>query len=336
MLRVGIVGCGLIAGGPVREGRPIAGNHAEVCRSIEGVTLFAAADPDAGRREAFGRQWGVTRLYRDLGEMLAAGPLDLVIVATPPEKHEAICLQAIERGVRGVFCEKPFTGASASAKRVVLAAQARGVPVAVNFTRRWDPVHKDLARRLASGEFGELQAVTGHYTGTLRGNGSHLVDTLRMLAPGPWQIDWVSSLLRQQGDAPPDGPASFLLSQPVPTPGGSPARFSALPVVGAQYFIFEIVVVTTSARVRLLFGGNDIRIDRPAPHPAYPGYRYLQEAEVITREAYQTEAFGAALSALCSAVSGGRPLSASGEDTLASLDLIDAIAARTQPLRDPL
>ena len=81
MLRIGIAGCGMIAGGPVREGRPILGNHAQSCQDIRGVELVAAADPSAERRLAFAAHWGLDKVYASATEMLSAERLDILIVA---------------------------------------------------------------------------------------------------------------------------------------------------------------------------------------------------------------------------------------------------------------
>ena len=93
-LRVGLAGCGLIGGGPLREGRPLTGNHAQACRDSDGIALVAAADPDAGRCAAFAAYWGLPRVYADAGTMLAAEKLDLLIVATPHRMYREIQVRA--------------------------------------------------------------------------------------------------------------------------------------------------------------------------------------------------------------------------------------------------
>lgn len=317
-LRVGIVGCGMIAGGPVRDGRPIAGNLAAACRAVRGVELVAAADVDAPRRAAFGTRWGVTSLFGSASEMLAASSLDIVIVATSQEGHEAACMAALESGVRGIFCEKPFTGSADGARRVVEAARVRGSVLVANFSRRWDGAHRDLAARIARGELGEVREVFASYTGTMRGNGSHFVDTLRMLVPGDWRAAWTSAL-------PPDsvdGPIDAVLEH------ADGARAHVAAIRGAEYFVFDAQVLGTKGRARLLFAGGttDVRVDLPAELAGYPGYRYLAETTPLPPTTLAV-AFERALEALAAAVRGEAPVDVPPETYVTSLELVDSIVS---------
>jgi predicted dehydrogenase len=313
-LRVGIVGCGLIAGGPVREGRPILGNHAAACREVAGVRLVAAAEPDPQRLAAFGREWDVPQLFPDVARMLETQPLDLVIVATPPEAHEEVCLAVIDAGVRGLLCEKPFTGSAAAARRVVRSCEERGCKLVVNFTRRWDSSHRALARRIAAGELGDIRQIFASYTGTMRGNGAHFVDTLQMLVPGEWCVGWTSGLPQHAND----GAIEAVLEQ------GQEARAFVAPVRGAEYFVFEIHVLGTKRRARLMLQGSDIRIDSPKPHPAFPGYRYLTDEEVLPPMSVPS-AFASALRALADAVREERDPDVAPDAYVRSLTLLDSI-----------
>lgn len=318
-MRVAIAGCGLIAGGPVREGRPLRGNHAEACALVADARLIAASDPDALRRAAFGSRWGLDSeaLYPDTEAMLSLERPDVLIVATPPETHEAICAAGVRHGVRGILCEKPFTGHADAAARVVSLCKESGVSLAVNFIRRWDTSHQELARRLHAGVIGPLTAVFGCYTGTLRGNGSHLIDTLGMMAPGAWSIAWTSTL--------PAGTDDGALGSVLVHSSGAHAHIA--PVRSAEYFIFELHLFGTRGRARLLRQGNELVLDHPAPHQDYPGYQYLSPADALPPDTLP-EAFPRALIALVTAIREGRTIDPPSETYIASLALLDAIVAR--------
>ena len=315
-LRLGIAGCGLIAGGAVREGRPIATTHAAAARTADGIELVAACDPDRDRAISFARHWGVPTDFADVGVMCRDARLDLVVVAVPPAEHERVSLAALEAGARGLLVEKPFTGTREGGARILAAARERRVPVVVNFMRRWDRSHRTLSARIARGDLGEVRAVHGVYTGTLRGNGSHMVDTVRMLlAPGELRIARRTALPAGQID----GPLSFGLE----TPG---CEVDVTVIEDAKYFIFELALVGTRGRARLLRGGNDIRIDLPAPSPENPGYEYLLREESLPADTLP-QAFVEAMIALREAVESGDPTSVAAHDALASLDLIDRLAS---------
>jgi predicted dehydrogenase len=314
-LRVGIAGCGLVAGGPIRDGKPIATNHAAACRSVEGVELVAAADPTSERREAFSSFWNVPSVYPSVAAMLEHEKLDIVIVATPPEGHESVCLAAIEANVPGLLCEKPFTGSAAGARRVVAACRSANTHLAVNFVRRWDAGHQALARRIRDGVIGDVRSAWGCYTGTIRGNGSHLLDTLRMMIRSNLAPVWTSSLNRTEQDGP--------LAGVIESRDGARVLFTNVP---ADYFIFELHILGARGRARLLAQGLDLRIDEPRADPAFPGYRYLREAQVVS-EGTLLHAFPRCLSALAGAVRNGTELESPPEDFVTTLELLDSVVA---------
>ena len=314
MLKVGIAGCGLVAGAPLNDGRPIATNHAAACDATAGCELVAVADPDASRRAAFARYWNVENVHSSVEEMLKRHDLDILIVATPPERHQSVCQQAVAANVRGILCEKPLTGHAETARAVVESCRRASIPLAVNFTRRWDTTHQTLAARLAAGAIGSLRAVFGTYTGTIRGNGSHMIDTVHMLTRQTnWTHDWTSKLAHGNDD----GPIAATLSD-------GDIVFSMTPVTQAEYFIFELQFVGTRGRARALLGGNDVRLDLPRPSEQYPGYSFLLDEQVLGKDTLPA-AFGRALAALASAVRGEQELPVSGESHIATLERIDSL-----------
>ena len=96
-LRVGLIGCG-----------GIAGAHMRAYRQLEGVEVTAAAEIIPHRLRSFGESWGIEKLYPDYEVMLEREKLDIVSVCTTPFAHCAPTIAAAEAGVRGIFCEKPM------------------------------------------------------------------------------------------------------------------------------------------------------------------------------------------------------------------------------------
>ncbi len=66
------------------------------------------------------------------------GRLDAAVVAVPTEEHLAVALPLVERGVH-LLVEKPMARDLAQADRLVAAARARGVILAVGHTERFNP-----------------------------------------------------------------------------------------------------------------------------------------------------------------------------------------------------
>jgi UDP-N-acetyl-2-amino-2-deoxyglucuronate dehydrogenase len=140
-VRVGIIGCGLIAR-----------NHVTALRGVPGTRVVAVADVDHGRARTFAATYGIPQSYRDADEMLASG-LDAVTVCTPHGAHEAGVLAAARHHTH-VLCEKPIALTVAQARRMTAATAAAGVRFGVLFQRRFWPAAASIRTALDEGRLG--------------------------------------------------------------------------------------------------------------------------------------------------------------------------------------
>jgi predicted dehydrogenase len=113
-LRVGIAGCGNIAGPYARTMQPYAQ-----------LELLGATDVMPGRAEQLVAQYG-GRAYASLEEMLADERLDLVVNLTIHHAHPAVITQCLNAG-KHVHSEKPIAMSYAEAKQLVELAEAKGL-----------------------------------------------------------------------------------------------------------------------------------------------------------------------------------------------------------------
>lgn len=129
-MNVGVVGTGSM--GSV---------HAELLRTeVFGASVAATADPVAPGAG-----------YADGLELVADPSVEAVVIASPPDTHEALVLACLEAGKR-VLCEKPLADTVEACRRIA-AADADGL-LTVGFMRRFDPGYAELKRRLDAGEAG--------------------------------------------------------------------------------------------------------------------------------------------------------------------------------------
>ena len=139
-MKIGLLGLG-------NAGRAL---HLPALLGLPGITV-AAADPDAARRES-AAQSGVA-LFPSLEALLGAGVPDVVIVATPPATHVALCTQALAAGAH-VICEKPFAPSVAEAETIVAAAARAGRRLALNHEFREMPIFRALRDQLGAPDVG--------------------------------------------------------------------------------------------------------------------------------------------------------------------------------------
>jgi predicted dehydrogenase len=133
-VRVGIVGCGLIA----------QLMHLHYLRELrERFEIAAVCDVSPGTVAAVADRYGVSRRYTDWRAMLDEVELDAVMVLTSTS-HAEPAIAAFRRGLH-VFVEKPMAVTTAEADAMIEASRAAGRTLTVGYMKRHDPTYA-LAR----------------------------------------------------------------------------------------------------------------------------------------------------------------------------------------------
>jgi predicted dehydrogenase len=135
----------------------IARRHAESLRQIAeesgGIELVAAADTDADRLSDFTEQFSIESGYPDVASLLAAQPVDLVHICTPPGAHLPVALAVLEAG-GNVVVEKPATLTLAEFDQLIEAEKRTGKFVATVSQHRFGSAARWLQDQARSGELG--------------------------------------------------------------------------------------------------------------------------------------------------------------------------------------
>jgi predicted dehydrogenase len=192
MIAVGVVGAGWAA----RE------FHLPGYTANTAVDVVAIADVDRDRRTALARQFAVPATYGSAEQMFDRETIDAVSICTPPNTHEELFLEAIERGCH-VYCEKPLTTSAESAERMYDAARAAGVVTQMGYKLRFYSNYRkvlSLVQRDLLGEVLRVSAVfqsstpTGWYSDPSVSGGGVMRDLL------PHVLDFYLEVF----DVPPD------------------------------------------------------------------------------------------------------------------------------------
>ncbi|MGW4804479.1 Gfo/Idh/MocA family oxidoreductase [Kitasatospora sp. NPDC004272] len=131
-------------------GGAFGAKHAAALRRIEGVELAAvvSSSPDSSRR--FAAEQGVDRAAGSLAEVLAMDDVDAVILATPTPLHAVQTRQCLAAG-KHVQVEIPVAASLPDAEASVAAAERAGLVAMAGHTRRFNPSHQWVHRRIAAG-----------------------------------------------------------------------------------------------------------------------------------------------------------------------------------------
>lgn len=138
MLHVGLVGCGRIA----------EHVHFGALNGVPGLRVSALVDADPDRLAAMARRAPGAALLESMDALIAGTAVDAVVVATPPETHADLAVQAFEAG-KHVYLEKPIALDLDGAQRVVDAWRAAGTVGAVGFNYRFHPLVEAARARVA-------------------------------------------------------------------------------------------------------------------------------------------------------------------------------------------
>ena len=148
-LRVGIIGCGWIAG-----------SHMRALQQQPDVEIVAGADIVPGKAKAFFEGFGLEGVKTDYAshkEMLddESLALDAVCVCTYNRQHAEPTIYALEKGVN-VMLEKPFTVTLDEAVEVMRAEKKSGKVLSIGFQPRMDANMQQIKKICESGELGEI------------------------------------------------------------------------------------------------------------------------------------------------------------------------------------
>lgn len=191
--RFGIIGAGAVTHG-----------HARNLLETAEAEVVAVTDPNPASIGRFRQATGTSpAVYVDHKDMLAAGGLDCVLVASPHTMHYAQSRDCLEAGMH-VLCEKPMVCSTADARRLARDIERCKKTFMISYQRHVDPRYRWLHDQVQSGALGRISAITALSSqewlslaagswrqdpalsggGQLYDTGSHFVDVLIWLG-GP-------------------------------------------------------------------------------------------------------------------------------------------------------
>lgn len=310
LLRVLIVGCGNIAGG-FDLGRPagyLPYTHAGAYTRDGRFNLLACVEPDDKRRSEFMAAWDVPAGFRSIEEALGAGnQFDVISICSPTDCHAYDLETALRLKPKLIFCEKPLTTSAAETQRLVNECAQLNIPLAVNYTRRWDAEVLKLQADMQAGRWGELRSVVGYYNKGIANNGSHMLDLLHLLV-GPMDIVKVGKPIDDFFADDPTVPVWLEGAQGVPV-------LLACGHAG-DYAIFELQLVFSEGVLTMEEGGLFWRERRAADSETFKGYRTLEAG--VRRAGGYPDAMLKAVNNIYRAIKQGDPLASKGESALAA------------------
>lgn len=169
-----------------------------------GVEIVGVADADPqGLAKAVARL-KAPKGYADYRQMLDQLKPDLVAVAPRwIDQHREMAVAAAERGVRGIYLEKPFCRTLAEADQVIDACRKHGVKLVLSHQTRYSPRLHVVWELIHTGAIGQIVEFRGRGKEDSRGGaedlwvlGSHVLNLTNYLGGDP---EWCFASVLQGG-----------------------------------------------------------------------------------------------------------------------------------------
>jgi 2-hydroxy-4-carboxymuconate semialdehyde hemiacetal dehydrogenase len=125
--------------------------HLDGLANIDGVTVTSVVSRRLEQAEQVARKYGIGHAATDLDEVLARDDVDAVILCTPTQLHARQAIAAMQAG-KHVQVEIPVADSWADAQQVQRVQQETGLTCMVGHTRRFNPSHQWVRRRIVAGE----------------------------------------------------------------------------------------------------------------------------------------------------------------------------------------
>ena len=125
--------------------------HLQGLARIDGVEVVSLAGRSPATTEAVAKKFGIPHWSTDLAESLEQPGVEAAILTTPTQLHAEQAEQCMRAG-KHVEVEIPMADGLADSEHLVRVQEETGLVAMVGHTRRFNPSHQWIHRRIQSGE----------------------------------------------------------------------------------------------------------------------------------------------------------------------------------------
>jgi len=130
--------------------------HIEAVKNIPGIEVATLAGGSADSTREVAEKYGIPHWSTNLGECLAQPGVEAAILATPTQMHAKQAVQCMRAG-KHVQVKIPMADTVADAEVIVKVQKETGLVAMAGHTRRFNPSHQWVHKRIKAGELKVLQ-----------------------------------------------------------------------------------------------------------------------------------------------------------------------------------
>jgi len=126
--------------------------HLDAIKLIDGVEVVSLISRDLEKTKETASKYGIEHVTTDLADSLALKELDAVILCTPTQMHADQSIACLKAG-KHVQVEIPLADSLAGAEEVVALQKKTGLVAMCGHTRRFNPSHQLVHKKIVAKEF---------------------------------------------------------------------------------------------------------------------------------------------------------------------------------------
>jgi 2-hydroxy-4-carboxymuconate semialdehyde hemiacetal dehydrogenase len=126
--------------------------HLDGIKLIDGVEVVSLVSRELEKTRDVAAKYGIGHVTTNLADSLALKEVDAVILCTPTQMHAAQAIQCMKAG-KHVQVEIPLADSLKDAQAVVATQKETGLVAMCGHTRRFNPSHQYVHKRIEAGEF---------------------------------------------------------------------------------------------------------------------------------------------------------------------------------------
>src|ERR1700691_3844307 len=130
--------------------------HLEAMANIPGIEVVSLAGGSPASTEEVAKKWNIPHWTTDLAESLKQPGVEAVILTTPTQLHATQAIQSMRAG-KHVMVEIPMADTLEDSERIVATQQETGLVAMAGHTRRFNPSHQWVHKKIKAGELKVLQ-----------------------------------------------------------------------------------------------------------------------------------------------------------------------------------
>lgn len=314
---IGIVGLGRIGAG-YDYGLPeqYVFTHARAARLHHRARLVWGVDTDPAAREKFTAAYGV-QSFPTVAEALRQDRPAIAVVAVPPAARNSCIPALLKSRPKLLLVEKPLAHSYKEAMDVTRACADAGMPLAVNYIRRFSPAGRGAREIARSGSQGQVVAGNVWYTKGMFNNASHLINLIIYILGQPTECR--GARLVRSLDFIQDVDAEFAIYF-------RDACILFRPLDYQRYAFAEIDLLFERGRMRLGDHAFRLEISLGLTESSVPSYHELKPMTVHTESGSDRYQYNV-LDSLIASLDAGEDLHQESADAVSTVEICEQVVS---------